>query len=435
MTRNVATRTVRRRAEVHEVGGEICVLGSGAAGMSAALEATRLGRRVVVVDAAPQPGGQAVGAVIGTFCGLYANGPDPYRVTYGIADDLLHHLRQTGGGRPRRARNTLIVEYDPVVLARWIEERFRAAGLTLLLSAVLRGVEVEDGRVRRLRLATRWGDAEVVADGFVDASGDAALAWHAGLELREPETPIYGTLMFTLEGVNRAAAEAIPRADYHARLAERGAAYGLVRRDGFVFSCGEEGVALVNMTHVETPSEPVGASRALLEGRAQVDRLVAFLKDEFPAAFAKARVRTYGLPGIRQSRWIRARHHLTVEEVQRGARFADAVLRCAWPIELHDTPEHVYWEEFGDDHMHYLPFAAMTPVGLDNVVVAGRCIDADAAALSSVRVMGPCIAMGAAASHALDLAGAGSVHQIDIAALQRRLSDNLVREDRDDWSA
>ena len=55
-------------------------------------------------------------------------------------------------------------------------------------------------------------------------------------------------------------------------------------------------------------------------------------------------------------------------------------------------------------------------------------MDADVAALSTVRVMGPCIAMGAAAAHALDLAGSGSVHQIDIAALQVRLSDNLERQ-------
>jgi hypothetical protein len=43
--------------------------------------------------------------------------------------------------------------------------------------------------------------------------------------------------------------------------------------------------------------------------------------------------------------------------------------------------------------------------------------------------MGPCIAMGAAAAHALDLAGSGSVHQIDCAALQKRLYDNLDRTD------
>ncbi len=59
----------------------------------------------------------------------------------------------------------------------------------------------------------------------------------------------------------------------------------------------------------------------------------------------------------------------------------------------------------------------------------GRCIDADLAALSSVRVMGPCIAMGAAASHALDLAGSGGVHQIDIGSLRKRVHDNLERND------
>jgi len=56
-------------------------------------------------------------------------------------------------------------------------------------------------------------------------------------------------------------------------------------------------------------------------------------------------------------------------------------------------------------------------------------MDADLAALSSVRVMGPCMAMGAAAAHALDIAGSGSVHQIDITALQKRVADNIDRTD------
>lgn len=37
--------------------------------------------------------------------------------------------------------------------------------------------------------------------------------------------------------------------------------------------------------------------------------------------------------------------------------------------------------------------------------------------------------MGAAAAHALDLAGTGSVHAIAHAELQHRLSDNLDRID------
>src|SRR4029077_6823624 len=107
--------------------------------------------------------------------------------------------------------------------------------------------------------------------------------------------------------------------------------------------------------------------------------------------------------------------------------FPDAVARTGWPIELHDTPQGYVWEPFGDDHLHTVPMGSLTPADCDNLVAAGRCIDGDVAALSSVRVMGPCIAMGAAAAHALDLAGSGSVHQIDAAGLRERVKDNVER--------
>jgi FAD dependent oxidoreductase len=71
----------------------------------------------------------------------------------------------------------------------------------------------------------------------------------------------------------------------------------------------------------------------------------------------------------------------------------------------------------------------MVPRDADNVVAAGRCVDADVHALSAIRVMGPCIAMGTAAAHALDLAGRGSVHDVDMRKLQQRLYDNLERRD------
>jgi hypothetical protein len=76
--------------------------------------------------------------------------------------------------------------------------------------------------------------------------------------------------------------------------------------------------------------------------------------------------------------------------------------------------------------MHYVPFRSLIHAEADNLVAAGRCIDADPVALSAVRVMGPCIAMGTAAAHALDLAGSGSVHQLDLGALRTRLAHNLT---------
>ena len=67
-----APRARRRAVPTLEV--EICVVGAGIAGVSAALEAARLGRKVALVDGLPALGGQAVNSVIGTFCGLFSNG-------------------------------------------------------------------------------------------------------------------------------------------------------------------------------------------------------------------------------------------------------------------------------------------------------------------------------------------------------------------------
>jgi len=229
-----------------------------------------------------------------------------------------------------------------------------------------------------------------------------------------------------LEGIDEAH---VPKRDaFDKRLWEKADQYGLARKRGVVFYSPGRGTAVMNLTHVETPLDPLAASRNALVGRDEADKVVAFMRAEYPEVFANAKVRSYGLPGIRQTRWIVGAHHLTVEEVRKGTQFPDAVARTSWPIELHDRVEGYVWETFGDDHVHTVPLRSMLPADCDNLVAAGRCIDGDAAALSSVRVMGPCIAMGAGAAHALDLAGAGSVHKLDLAALRERLRHNVGHE-------
>jgi hypothetical protein len=163
-----------------------------------------------------------------------------------------------------------------------------------------------------------------------------------------------------------------------------------------------------------------------LEGRRQCDLLLAALRAEFPAVFDRANVRRYGHAGIRQSRWIVGTYTLTAADVRSARRFPDAVARCSWPIEVHADAAAATWEVFDDDHIHQVPLRSLLPAGVDNLAAAGRCLDADVLALASVRVMGTCIATGAAAAHALDLAGPGSVHEVDVTALQQRLRANLT---------
>ena len=296
---------------------DICVLGAGMSGVAAALEAAKLGRRVVLIDGAPALGGQAIGSIIGTIIGLYAHGPRPYQITRGIADDLIAELTADGSLHRRTSvTGTVTFQYDEVRLGRWMEQKIAQAGVRVLVGAVLTAAVFKDRRLQRLEFATRFGSVGVEARGFVDSSGDAALSYEAGLEVREPEAPVFGSLNFLIEGYDTGAVEGLVIKDIHQRLTERGSAYGLVRHDGFLMHFPGKDFMLANVTHLETPLDPLSAASMVAEGRRQADAVIRFLREEFPGIFANARVRTYGNPGLRQTRWIVSRRQMTLDDIR-----------------------------------------------------------------------------------------------------------------------
>ena len=118
----VPTRIARRPEKSGEkIAAGICVVGSGADGISAALEAAAAGGKVVLVESAANLGGQAVNSAIGTFCGLYSNGPEITRLTYGVSDEILSDLLKDAAARDLPARNSMIIQYDDTALGRWVD--------------------------------------------------------------------------------------------------------------------------------------------------------------------------------------------------------------------------------------------------------------------------------------------------------------------------
>jgi len=431
MSSDIPTTTVQKTADDDRthVEADVCVLGAGISGVSAALEAAKAGADVVIVDAEPALGGQAVGSIIGTIIGLWTHGEDPYQLTHGIADELLDDLTESGDAVVLEGGLTKVVQYDEVALQRWMERRADELGVRPLLGAVLTDVAFEDRRIQHVDFATRYGDVRVEADGYVDASGDGSLTYEAGLPMREPDEPVYGSMNFLIENYDTEAAKDLDMDAVLERMAEVGEEYGLVREDGHLMPMPGKEFMLANITHMETPLDPMGYADMVFEGREEADATVEFLRAEFPEIFEGAEIRRYGNPGIRQTRWIQSRDQLTLDDLKGGERPDDAVARGSWSVELHDTPEEVHWEHFEEGHVYYIPLSCMVPEGADNVVAAGRCIDADTEALSAIRVMGICIGMGMGAAHALDLAGTDPVHEINSDALGDRLSANLDRTD------
>src|SRR5215510_16091291 len=169
MTPEISTRVVRR-PPAHApktVSADICVVGAGISGVAAALEAAKLGRTVVIVDASPALGGQAIGSIIGTIIGLYTHGPAPYQITHLVADDLIRDLDAEGSLYRRKSMtHTVTFLYDEVRLGRWMETQIAKAGVTSIVGAVLTGVAFANRRIQHVDLATRFGTVRIEANGY-----------------------------------------------------------------------------------------------------------------------------------------------------------------------------------------------------------------------------------------------------------------------------
>ena len=73
-----------------------------------------------------------------------------------------------------------------------------------------------------------------------------------------------------------------------------------------------------------------------------------------------------------------------------------------------------------------IPYGALVSADLPNLLATGRCVSADHQAMSALRVMGPCMAMGQAAGEAAAMAAEsdGNAQKVDVSRLQQRLRDN-----------
>ena len=131
-------------------------------------------------------------------------------------------------------------------------------------------------------------------------------------------------------------------------------------------------------------------------------------------------------PYIRESRRIVGDYTLTEEDYLTEARFPDAVARNSYPIDIHSTKAKggLIMKHLPPGHYHEIPYRCLLPVGIENLLVAGRCLSASFAAQAAVRIQQNCRALGEAAGLAAVLALEQGVtpRHIDTDELRQRLN-------------
>lgn len=412
---------------------DVLVCGAGVAGTMAAVAAARAGARVLLLERYGFLGGNATAGAVAQFNSWQtANGR---RVVAGLAQEVVDRLRIYGAAA---AHETFVmstghrmdrVEYAPEVLKLVLDDMVSDAGVEPLLHASLLDVRRDGRRIVQVRALTKSGIVAIRPLVLIDTSGDMDALRKAGasfLSLDAHESLQPATMMFRFGPIDFAALE---RADIGA-LARRGYEEGAlaraalhVARDPF----SQDGWFNVSRLAIDA-TDAMALGRAEIEGRKQAWDAAKFLRHSVPGC-ADGRLQAFGTQvGIRETRRVRGDHVLSAEELLTPVDFDDAIAAGAYPIDIHPAAGgELEYSALGDDHAYQIPYRSLCPVGLDNVLVAGRGISASHKALAAIRVMTISMAVGQAAGMAAAMVAAkgadASTREVSIPRLRAGLVD------------
>ena len=442
-----------------ELKTEILVIGAGPAGLSAAITAARVGKKVLLVEKNGYLGGNAtLGLPLLGFLDL-----DGRRIVGGIAQEYVNRLTKKGQcfGHRTCPKHNSVTNIDPEGFKLLAIEMCREAGVEVLLHLEACRVEKENGKINKVVFYGKGNEVTVEADLFIDCTGDGDVAYLAdcSFEAGQPGTGVLQppTVMYTLEKVDTAKLfdyiEAHPDemtfsatidhregydADYFraspnhvfvglAKIFERVRSEGKcpVDRNTLIYiKSVNDGEVYVNSTRLlnTDATDIFDLTRAELDGQLQTYALTEMLKENVPGfenCFVSSIAPTLGVRETRRFKGIRC---LTGDMLLDGVIEDDTIALGAYKIDIHsgtdrNTVFKTVKEPFG------IPYGTLVSAEIDNLMIAGRCASTDAAALASVRVMPQCMSMG----HAAGLAAAMSLDanitpaEVDVKALREKL--------------
>ena len=441
---------------------DVLVVGGGPAGIGAALGAADAGASVILVERYGFLGGNATAALVMPLMSFHtqraaferADGAKLFPTDHGPGEPvvagalagLLRRLIATGGAITPSPATGYVVPFDPELLKLAALELLDEAGVRLLFHAFASGV-VADGRRRGVVLETKSGPIVIRARTVVDCTGDGDIAAAAGARFevgRETDGLVQPmTLMFRMVEFDRAGFETYVREHpdqwrgVHGLwdLIRRAAAEGeldLPREVILFFGTPHAREVSVNSTRVTgvLGTDVFDWSYAEWQSRAQLRQIVRFLQRRVPG-FERAYCAQSGVhAGVRETRRIRGDYRLTADDVLSARQFDDVIARGSYPVDIHNPKgSGTILKRLPDGAAYDIPLRCLLPAGIENVVVAGRCLSGSHEAHSSYRVMPIAMATGQAAGVCAALATQGEVAPRAVAA--RDVQAELLRQGAD----
>ena len=163
---------------------DVAVVGGGAAGIAAAIGASRAGARTVLIERNPYFGGQATNSQVTAYCGFFTRGENYDQVVQGIGGEVLKKLEAYGTNihpRPSKSTGNVSVSFNPEYVKLVMDQMLKKSSVEYFLHAQMYEVVNNNGMIEEIKCTDDEGTFTVKAKAFVDASGNANLVHFAGI--------------------------------------------------------------------------------------------------------------------------------------------------------------------------------------------------------------------------------------------------------------
>jgi ribulose 1,5-bisphosphate synthetase/thiazole synthase len=435
---------------------DVLVVGSGPGGLAAALAAARAGARTALID--------RNGCFGGNITQVGVEGFAWYRHEHtvdceGIGIEFETRAKAMGAAMPEPQSLSHALDAE---MFKWVADTLvEEAGVTPLLHRLGVAPLTHAGAVIGVVTESKAGREAILAKRVIDATGDADIAARAGAPFRmnPKEKMMAVSVMFSMSGVNKRrfidAVKADPQTyadwsgngewDYETTGKEDALFSPFLRKPfqkaleaglipaslktiagtwGTVTDQGD--LTYLNLVHVPEidGTNPADLTIGEMRGRREAIYALEALKKFMPGC-EDAKLRNFGMTlGIRDTRKIDALYNLTGSDVRGEARFDDAIgifpeFIDGYGVLILPTTGR-YW---------HVPYRALVPRGVGNLLVAGRSIGGDNISHASARNMMCCAVsgQGAGVAAAVSVRRDEAFDRLDMAAVHAELARQGAR--------